>query len=209
MWFTFILFFTINISFFFFYVFYWIFSLFTFQIPFHHQNPYSILPPPWFYEGIPTPTHALLPPALSSPIVRHLLSLQRTKDLSSYWCMARPSSATYGSWSHVYCSVVGLAPGSSWGTGWTILLLFFLWGCSTFNSFCPLANSSSGDHTLSPKVGCGIHLCVYKALAGLLRRQLYQAPFIMHFLESTTVYWFGNSIWDESPHETDSGWPFL
>jgi hypothetical protein len=36
------------------------------------------------------------------------------------------------SWSHgslhVYSLVGGLVPGSSWGSGW-LILLFFLWGC--------------------------------------------------------------------------------
>ena len=54
-----------------------------------------------------------------------------------------------------------------------------------------------------------ICLCIFKALAGPLRRQPYQAPFSMYFLASTTVSGFGNCIWDESPGGTVSGWPFL
>jgi hypothetical protein len=52
-------------------------------------------------------------------------------------------------------------------------------------------------------LAANIHLCVYKALAGPLRRQPYQAPFSMHFLASTIVSRFG--IWDESPGGTVSG----
>jgi hypothetical protein len=33
--------------------------------------------------------------ALDSPTLGHLSSLHRTKDLSSHWCLRRPSSATY------------------------------------------------------------------------------------------------------------------
>jgi hypothetical protein len=54
-----------------------------------------------------------------------------------------------------------------------------------------------------------IQLYIYKALAGPLRRQLYQAPFSKHFLASTIVSEFGDCIWDESPDGTVSGWPFL
>jgi hypothetical protein len=41
-----------------------------------------------------------------------------------------------------------------------------------------------------------IHLCVFKALAGPLRRQPYQVTFSMHFLAATIVSGFGNYIWD-------------
>jgi hypothetical protein len=39
-------------------------------------------------------THSYLP-TLNSPTLGHLSSLHRTKDLSSHWCLTRPSSATY------------------------------------------------------------------------------------------------------------------
>jgi hypothetical protein len=61
--------------------------------------------------------------------------------------------------------------------------------------------------SLSPLLGtpckvqwlaASIRLCIYKALAGLLRRQPYQAPFSMHFFTSTIVSGFGICIWDES-----------
>ena len=51
-----------------------------------------------------------------------------------------------------------------------------------------------------------IRLCICQALAGPLRRQLYQAPFRKHFLASTTVSGFGDCIWDESPGGTVTGW---
>ena len=47
-----------------------------------------------------------------------------------------------------------------------------------------------------------IHLFICKALAGTLRRQLYQAPFNKHFLASTIVSGLGDYIWDESPGGT-------
>jgi hypothetical protein len=84
--------------------FYWIFSLFTFQMLF--PSPVSIPPgntlshPPssCFYEGVPPPTHPPTHshlPAFDSPTLGHLTSLHRTKDLSSHWCMTRPSFTTY------------------------------------------------------------------------------------------------------------------
>jgi hypothetical protein len=37
----------------------------------------------------------LHPPTLDSSTLGHLANLQRTRDLSSCWCLTRPSSATY------------------------------------------------------------------------------------------------------------------
>jgi hypothetical protein len=57
------------------------------------RNPLSHAPSPCFYEGGPPPTHSCLP-ILHSPTLGHLSSLHRTKNLSSQWCLTRPSSAT-------------------------------------------------------------------------------------------------------------------
>jgi hypothetical protein len=51
--------------------------------------------------------------------------------------------------------------------------------------------------------------CNYQTLAEPLRRQLYQPLVSKHFLASTTVFGFGNCIWDGSPSVTVPGWPFL
>ena len=58
-------------------------------------------------------------------------------------------------------------------------------------------------------LAASIHLCICKALAGCLGRQLHQAPFSMHILASTIVSVFGNYICDEALGGTVSGWPFL
>jgi hypothetical protein len=42
-----------------------------------------------------------------------------------------------------------------------------------------------------------------------LRRQPYQTPVSKHFLGSSIVSWFGDSIWDGSPGGTVFGWPFI
>ena len=92
-------------------------------------NTLSHPPSPCFCEGVPPPTHSHLP-TFDSPTLGHLLSFHRTKDLSSHWCMTRPSSATYAAGATCTPLFDGLVPGSSWGTGWSILL-FFLWGCNS------------------------------------------------------------------------------
>jgi hypothetical protein len=80
--------------------FYWIFSLFTFQMlspfpvsPIRETHYPILLPPASMRVYLHLPTHSHLP-TLDSPTLGHLSSLHRTKDLSSHWCMTRPSSAT-------------------------------------------------------------------------------------------------------------------
>ena len=72
------------------YIFYWIFSLFIFQIlspfpvPSLPEIPYLISPPPASMKVfLHPPTHSYLP-ALNSPTLGHLSSLHRNKDLSSH-----------------------------------------------------------------------------------------------------------------------------
>jgi hypothetical protein len=84
------------------FLFYWIFSLFTFQIYLLSQflslseTPYHILPPSASMRVfVLPPTYPLPPYTLDSPILGHFSSLHSTKDLYFHWCMTRPSSATY------------------------------------------------------------------------------------------------------------------
>ena len=79
----------------------------------------------WGCSSTLTPT----PPP--RPILGHLLSLHRTKDLSSHYCLTRPSSATYAprAMGSSMCTLVGvLVPRNSGDTG-LFILLFLLWGC--------------------------------------------------------------------------------
>jgi hypothetical protein len=112
------------------------------------------------------------------------------------------------SWSHVYSFFHGLVPGSSGRSGW-LILLFFLWlqtpSPPSVLSLTPLLETLCSGQWLA----VSIYLCICKALAGPLRRQLYQAPVRKHFLASTIVYGFGNCIWDEPSGGAVSGWPFL
>ena len=84
-----------------FFLFYLIFSLFTFQMlpPFQIfplETSYPILPPPASMRvlfHLPTPTYSCLP-VLVFPYTEASNTL-RPKGLSAHWCSTRPSSATY------------------------------------------------------------------------------------------------------------------
>jgi hypothetical protein len=117
-----------------FFKFYWIFSLFTFQMlppspsPQSLRNPLSHPLSPCFFEGVP---HPLPTPRPGIPTLGHqacigsrgqgpLLPLMPVKAILCYIC----------GWSHgslrVYSLVGGLVPGSSGENGWLILLLYVL-----------------------------------------------------------------------------------
>ena len=145
--------------------FYWIYSLFTFQIlsPFPVSplpgNPHPIFPPPASMRMLFHPLHSHLP-ALNSPTLRHLSSLHRTKDLSSHWCLTRQSSATYAA--GAMYTLWWFSPWELWGRGRAVG-----WYCSSsygvanpFSSFSPFSSSSIGIPVLSTMVGCK-HLPLY------------------------------------------------
>ena len=67
------------------------FFLFTFQMLSHFLV--SLPPPASMRVFLHLSTHSHLP-TLNSPILEHLSCLHRTKDISSHWCMTRPSSTT-------------------------------------------------------------------------------------------------------------------
>jgi hypothetical protein len=102
------------------------------------------------------------------------------------------------SWSHVYPLVGGLVPGNSGGV-WLVSIVVLPMGLQTPSA--PLV------HSLTPplRTSCSVqwlivsfHLFICKDLAGLLRRQPYQASFSKHFFISTIVSGFGDCLWDES-----------
>jgi hypothetical protein len=166
---------------------------------------------PCFYEGVPPPTHLLLPPHPHIPLhwgikssqdQGPLLPLMIDKAILYYIC----------GWSHgylhVYSLVCALVPGSSGGSGW-LILLFLLWGCKSLQ----LLQSSLTPPLVTPCsvqwLAASIHLCICQALAEPLRRQLYHIPVRKHLLATTIVSEFGNCIWSGSPGGAVSGWPFL
>ena len=111
--------------------------------------------------------------------------------------------------SHVYSFVDGLVLGSSVGV-WLVDIIVLPMRLQTPSGpsvlfLTPLLGTLSSVQWLA----ASIHPCICQALAGLLRRQPYQAPFRMHFLASTIVSGFGNCIWDGSPGGAIFGWPFL
>ena len=91
--------------------------------------PFLISPLKTLYPIPPTPDHQHTQshfPVLAFPYTG-ALNLQKTKDLSSHSYICGWSHGSL----HVYTLVGSLVPGSSGGTGWSILL-FLLWGCKPF-----------------------------------------------------------------------------
>ena len=127
---------------------------------------------------------------------------------------ARPSSASYAIGDMVLsmctlCLVV-----------YSVGVLGFLVGChccssygvaTPFSSFGPFSNSFIRGQKLSTRQGLSMSIlvCVFQALAEFLRRHLYQAPVSKHFLASTIVSWFDDSIWVGSTNWAVSGWLVL
>jgi len=157
------------------------------------------IPSPCFYECSHPSTHPLFPclPTLTLPCAG-APSLHRTKGLSSYWCLSRPSSATYVAGAVAHSLVGGLVPGSNKASGCLILLLC-LWSGKTPSAPSVLFLTPPLG---SPWAACGlaasIHICICKALKKPLRRHLYQAPVSIHFLSSTIKSGFGDYTWDGS-----------
>jgi hypothetical protein len=109
---------------------------------------------------------------------------------------------------HVYILVRSLVHGSSRVSGW-LILLFFLWVVNTFSSFSPCSNLPLGTLCSDQWLPMSTHLCICQALAEPHRNQLYQSNVNMHFLASSTVSGFGDSIQDGSPSGAVSEWCFL
>jgi hypothetical protein len=114
-----------------FYIFYWIFSLFTFQmlfpflVSFPSGNNLSYPCSPFFYEGAPPLTHP--PTPTSPPSLDQAFKGPRTSPSIDAW-QGHPLDGCVFSWSHVYSFVDGLVLGSFGGSSW-LISLFFLWGC--------------------------------------------------------------------------------
>jgi hypothetical protein len=116
--------------------FYWIFSLFTFQMLSFFlvslsEIPYPMLPLPASMRMPHPPTYPLLPPCPGIPVHWGIepsqnqgpfLPLMPYKAILYYLCVWCHGSL------HVYSLVDILVLGISGGSGW-LILLFFLWGC--------------------------------------------------------------------------------
>jgi hypothetical protein len=109
----------------------------------------------------------------------------------------------------VYSLVDGLVPGSSWGTGWFIIVVPPM-GLQTPSAPSVLSlDLPLGTLCSVQWLAESIHLCICQALIEPLRRQLYEAPVSKYLLASIIVSGFVDCIWDGSPGEEVSGWPFL
>jgi hypothetical protein len=191
--------------------FYWIFSLFTFQMlsPFpvslHPRNTLSHPPSPYFYEGVHSPTPTLTSLPLISPHwgIYWVFTGQRTSPPIDAWqghpllYMQMESYVLFCWW---------FSPWEFWGV-WLVDIVVLPMGLQTpsTTSVLSLTHLLGTPHS----VGWNTCLCICKALAESPRRQSYQAPFSMHFLASTIVSGFGNCIWNESPGGSVSGWSFF
>jgi hypothetical protein len=123
--------------------FYWIFSLFTFQM----LSPFLVSPPetpcPIY---LPPASMRVLPPTTQPPSHPPLPSLPGIPPTLGHRAITGPRTSSpvdaqqgnpllhmwLESWvPRVYSLVGGLVSGSSGGSGW-LILLFFLWGCKPF-----------------------------------------------------------------------------
>ena len=153
--------------------FYWTFSLFTFQmlspspVSLPLRNTLSHPPSPCFYEGVPPPTDTILHPALHSPTPLHW---------SIYQAFIGPrTSPPIDAWQghpllHMQlepCVLLGwwLSHFELWGI-WLVDIVVLPMGLQT-----PSAPSVvSLTLLLVLWFPASICLCIYKTLAGLLRR---------------------------------------
>ena len=109
----------------------------------------------------------------------------------------------------MYTLVGGLVPGSSGGI-WLVDIVVLPTGLQTPSATSVLSLTSPlGTLYLVQWLAVRICLCICQVLAEPLRRQLYQAPAIMHFLASIIVSGFGNRLWDGFPGRPVTGWSFL
>jgi hypothetical protein len=178
------------------------------------QKPSIPHPSPCFYEGTPPPNHPLpSPKPWHSSILGHQAFIG-----------PRASPPTDAQQGHPSATYVAEIIGHSMCTLWLVVYSLGALGeggldewycCSSygvanpFSSFTPFSNSSTGDQCSVQWLTASICLCICQVLTEPLRRWVYQAPFIKHFLASEIVSGFGKCIWDGSPGGTATGWPFL
>ena len=144
------------------FIFYWLFSLFTFQMLSPFLVPCLKLPTP---SSLPvlllgcSSTHPPTPTSMAS-IPYTGASIEPSQDQGPFLPLMQDKATLcyICSWSHVYSFVPGLVPGRS-GKGH----LVGSYCCSSsgvanpFNSFSPFSNSSIQDPVLSPMVGSFQH----------------------------------------------------
>jgi hypothetical protein len=153
------------------------------------------------------PTHSYLPILNSPTPTGQLSSHHRTKDLSCHWWQGHPLKYMHLEPCILLC--LWLSPWELWGN-WLVNIVVLPVGLQSPPTSSVLSLTTLLGILCSVQwLAVSIPLYICKALAGPPGRQPYQAPFSMNFLASTIVSGFGNYIWDESPCETVSRWPFL
>ena len=167
------------------------------------QNPLSHPSSPWFYEGVPLPTHSCLP-ALVFPYTG-TSSLHRAKGLSSHswgghsW-QGRPLlHVQLEPWVPL-CVLFGwwFSPWEIWGV-WLVGTVVLPMGLQTPSALSILfLNPPLGTPCSVQCLAVSMHPYICQALAEPRRRSLYQAPVSMHFFASTIVSGFGDCTWDGS-----------
>ena len=93
------------------------------------------------------------------------------------------------------CSLAGvLVPGSFGGSDW-LMMLFFPWGCKSFQLLQSFVLAPSIGSQCSVRwLAASILICISMALAEPLRRHPYQAPASKHFLAPAIVFGFDSCI---------------
>ena len=171
--------------FFFIHFFYWIFSLFTFQVlcTFLVPSPTKCLchppPPSSMRVFLYPPNHFHLPPSISLQWDIYWVFIGLRKDLSSHWCLTSPSSATYAAGAMctpclivyslealgVWLVDIVLLP-IGWQTPWTHSVL----------SLTPLLGTPCSHQSVAVSIcpcmckqwlAASIHLCICKLWLGL------------------------------------------
>ena len=176
------------------------------------ETPYLILPLPTSMRMVPHRLTPATPPWHSSTLGHQAFREQRAsppivmwqgQPLLHMWLEPWvPPWIHFGWW---------FSPWKIWGE-WGLVGWYY---CSSYGLQTPSAPSV---FSLTPPLGtqCSVqwlasstHHCICQALTEPLKKQLYHTPVSMHFLASTIVSGFGDSMWGGFLHGAVSGWPFL
>jgi len=158
---------------------------------------------PWVYEDAPTPNQPL---QTQRP---HITLYWGNKPSHDLLLMLDNAILCYIHGLQVYSLVAGLVPGCSGGVWLVDIVVLPLWlqtpsTPSVFSLTPPLRSPWSVQW-----LAATILICISRALAEPVRKQLLLAPVSKYFLASAIVTGFGGSIRDGFPGQAISGWSFL
>jgi hypothetical protein len=177
----------------------------------HPRNPLYHPPSPAAMRVFPqVPTHSCLP-TLTFPYIA-ALSLHRTSASPTIYAQQRNPLLHMNLETWVSPPVLlgwWFSPWNLWES-WLFDIVVFPMRLQTpsapsvFSLTLPLGTQCSVQWLAS-----STHHCICQALTEHLKKQLYHTPVSMHFLASTIVSGFGDSMWGGFLHGAVSGWPFL